>query len=193
MTCGTHTTTNVTAAAFGFNPLLSGSFLKRLDMTAVNVRYAAFQKKKKKKIPPTPPTCRVQQARPAAQTHTDCHSHSRFFFFFSPFTLTLLFSFVYFASWPTAVRVRWTRRSWCPLCALLWRPWKLVALFRHLSRHRTHQLHLPDARLLPTRTASSARVCMCVCVCACVCVYIYIKRESNIYESIFFLFCDESY
>lgn len=31
MTCGTHTTANVTAAAFGFNPLLSGSFLKRHD------------------------------------------------------------------------------------------------------------------------------------------------------------------
>ena len=31
MTCGTHTTANVTAAAFGFNPLLSGSFLKRRD------------------------------------------------------------------------------------------------------------------------------------------------------------------
>lgn len=29
MTCGTHTTANVTAATFGFNPLLSGSFLEK--------------------------------------------------------------------------------------------------------------------------------------------------------------------
>lgn len=45
-----------------------------------------------------------------------------------------------------------------------------------------NQLHPPDTRLLPIRTASS--VCECVCMCVHVCVYIYIKRV--IFMNLFF-------
>lgn len=57
------------------------------------------------------------------------------------------------------------------------------------SRFRHH----PSASSFRRKVIANTHSFLCVCACAHVCVYIYIKRESNIYESIFFLFCDESY
>ena len=123
-------------------------------MTAVNVQYAAFFRKYH--------PCHVQQAGPAAHDTQIV-------------ILTLaLYAFFFFLIGEPADRSASTldMQVLGSLCALLWRPWKLVALFCHLL-DITHQLHLPDARLLPIRTASS----VCVCVCARVSVYIYKKRE----------------
>ena len=167
MTCGTHTTANVTAAAFGFNPLLSGSFLKRRDSCECTIcsLFRSYH------------PCRVQRGPGQRHRHTDCHCHLRSlsFSFFQPFFFPFFFFFAFFsASWPTdrsAVRARWTRRSWCPLCALLWRPWEACCLnFVTFSWHHPSAPSSRRARLLPIRTASS--VCVYVCVHVCVCIYI---------------------
>lgn len=98
MTCDTHTTANVTAAEFGFNPLLSGSFLKRRDSCECTI-CSLFRN-----ITPAVSSRPGQRHR-----HTDCHSHSRSFLFNFTFSCFIL------ASWPTAAQARWTCRTWCPL------------------------------------------------------------------------------
>lgn len=159
MTCGTHTTANVTAAAFGFNPLLSGSFLKRHDSCECTI-CSLFRKK-------SPLQCPAGRAR-GTDTQIVILTLALSFFSFLFFFLVLIWR----AGRPLC---ELDTQVLVSLCALLWRPWKLVALFCHLS-DITHQLHLPDARLLPIRTASSVCVYVCVRVCVCVrmCVCIYI-------------------
>lgn len=166
MTCGTHTAANVTAA-FGFNPLVSGSFLKWRDSCECTI-------------------CSLFRNITPAVSSGPSQRRRRKRLSFSLSLVALNFTFSGGLFWRAGRRAGHAGHG-----APLW-PWKLVALFWHLSVI-IHQLHLPDARLLPIRTASSVCVCVCLCVGVPVCVYIYIKRESNIYESIFFLFCDESY
>lgn len=154
MTCGTHTTANVTAAVFGFNPLLSGSFLKwhgSCECTICSL------------LEESPLPCPAGGA-----TGTDTQ--------IVILTLALSFNFFFFVFFWRASRplCECAGHAGPPGVPLLWRPWKLVVLFCQLL-DITHQLHLPDARLLPIRTASS--VCVRLCASAHVCVYIYIKRE----------------
>lgn len=165
MTCGTHTTANVTAAAFGFNPLLSGSFLKRHDSCECTI-CSLFRKK-------SPLQCPAGRAR-GTDTQivilTLALSFFSFLFFFFGFNL---------ASWPTALWVRWTRRSWCPFVLYFGDHGSLLPYFvtfqtSPISFIFQTQGYCQYAQLLPC-------VCMCVyvcvCACACVCVYIYKKRE----------------
>lgn len=151
-------------------------------MTAVNVQYAAFLEKNH--------PCGVQQAGPEAQTH-------RLSFSLSLFLSFLFFSFFLVLIWRAG-------RPLCecaghagpgvPLCFTLE---TMEACCLILSPFRHHPSASSSRRKVIANTHSFFRVCVCVCTCVCVrahvCVYIYIKRESNIYESIFFLFCDESY
>lgn len=173
MNCGTHTTANVTAAAFGFNPLQSGSFLKRHDSCECTI-CSLFRKYH---------PCRVQQARPEAQTHRLSLSLSLFSF---NFTFVVLF-------W-RAGRLLCEHAGHAgpgvPLCFTL-ETMEACCLILSPFRHRPSASS--SRHKVIANTHSFLRVCVCVCACAHVCVYIYIKRESNIYESIFFLFCDESY
>lgn len=166
MTCGTHTTANVTAAAFGFNPLLSGSFLKWHDSCECTI-CSLFRKI-------SPPAA---SSRPGQRHTTHRLSSSRSLFSFN-FLIFLIFFFLNFgsfilASWPTALRARWTCRSWCPFVLYFGDHGSLLPYFV------TFQTSTPSAsssrRKVIANTHSFLRVCMCVCVR--VCVYIYKKRE----------------
>lgn len=166
MTCGTHTTANVTAAAFGFNPLLSGSFLKWHDSCECTI-CSLFRKYH---------PCRVQQAGPAAHdTQIVILTLALFFFFFSPFNFFGCFLFFILASWPTALRACWTCRSWCPFVLYFGDRGSLLPYFVTFQTSPTSASS--SRRKVIANTHSFLRVCVCVCGRACVCVYIYKKRE----------------
>lgn len=126
-------------------------------MTAVNVRYAAFLEK----YHPLP--------RPAGQAsgtrHTDCHPHARSF----SFNFLFLFGLFYFGELADCSASMLDTQVLVSLCALLWRPWKLVALFCHLS-----DIH-PISFIFQTQgycQYAQLPPCVCMCVCVRVCVYI---------------------
>lgn len=144
MTCGTHTTASVTAAAFGFNPSLSGSFLKRRDSCECTT-CSLFRKENH--------PCRVQRAAPETDTFSPSLS-PRFF------VLLLLWCLHYLVSWPSQLDAQVLVSL---LCFTLETMEACCLKFRHLS-DITHPLHLPNARLLPICTASSACVYQCACV-----------------------------
>lgn len=180
MTCGTHTTANVTAAAFGFNPLLSGSFLKRHDSCECTI-CSLFRKK-------SPLRCPAGRAR-GTDTQIVILTLALSFFSFLFFFLVLIWR----AGRPLCECAGHAGPG-VPLCFTLE---TMEACCLILSPFRHHPSASSSRRKVIANTHSFFRVCVCVCTCVCVrahvCVYIYIKRESNIYESIFFLFCDESY
>lgn len=150
MTCGTHTTANVTAAVFGFNPLLSGSFLKQHDSCECTICSLLEE---------SPLPCPAGGA-----TGTDTQ--------IVILTLALSFNFFSFGfvlvSQPTALRVRWTRRSsWCPFTVETMEACCLI-----LSSFRHHPSASSSRRKVIANTHSFLRVCAFVCECACVCIYI---------------------
>lgn len=137
-------------------------------MTAVNVRYAEP----------------FRNITPAVSSGPDTQIVIVTLAVFFHFCFSFLF--IVLASWLAAPTVRWTRRSWCPFVLYFGDHGSLLPYFvtfqtSPISFIFQTQGYCQYAQLPPC-------VCMCVCVCACVCVYIYIKRESNIYESIFSYF-----
>lgn len=152
-------------------------------MTAVNVQYAAFlekkRKEKKKKKQKSP--CRVQSAQPA--THR--LSSSRFLSWF----------LIDLGELADRSASRWTRcRSWCPFVLYFGDRGSLLPYFvtfqtSPISFIFQTQGYCQYAQLPScVCTCVCLRVCACMRLCMCVCVCIYIKRESNIYESIFSYF-----
>ena len=171
MTCGTHTTANVTAAAFGFNPLLSGSFLKRRDSCECTIcsLFRSYH------------PCRVQRGQ-ARGTDTQIviltRALSLSFFLSTFFFLSFLFfAFYRRAGRPTAPLCERAGHAGPGVPSVLYfgGRGKLVALILSPFHDITHQLHLPDAQ--GYCQYAQLPPCVCMCVCMCVCVYIYKKRE----------------
>lgn len=142
-------------------------------MTAVNVRYAAFLEKKYRYHP-----CRVQQARPAAHdTQIVILTLSLFF------SLFLKKKFLFWRAGRLLCEHAGHAGPGVPLCFTLKNIEACCLIF---SPFRHHPSASSSRRKVIANTHSFLRVCVRACVCMC--VYIYIKRESNIYESIFSYF-----